>query len=610
MTHTVTVPGVGDVDFPDSMSDSDVVSAIKTNILPQAQKDAALRASQSGINAGMQSGLPGGLGQLLDPRQASQGASLNWGLPAQAAMAALSDKMSGHNAPFEDLYSHYRGVLEKQANQDSAEHPMRADASYALGNASLAPVMAAAAPEAGVGIAAKIAMGTGVGAGVGAAAGAGNAASQGTSVAGGAEGGAGWGAALGFAAPALAALRGPVQGLARQAGINLGGGSYGQLAALSAIQADNTTPQAMLAKQQQMLAAGQPGMAADTAGQNVIGLGRGAAAVPGPARSMIEQQLNQRATPGAQFARLSANAEDLAGTTPKQVDAAYETARDQPLPGMEAEFTRNPAYQDEFETARQELLRSNPEAAPDPLYGQDGNLVRTPTVRDLDLIKKRIQFQQGNMMDSSSSAARSMGAETAPALDATLSRADEIAPAYPVARALGQRQIIANKLIQRLQTIRDSGQRFPDMARGLMPEVGDNGVNLVGDFDPSEIGDLMGNITGERTMTNTRTQTLLGSNTANKTADALNNMLEAGKFIADAKTGGMLGPVSAGLKAVAGAGTRRMNTQLAQGLYSPKTDFLESLTRLYKARMSSQNASTVGAPAYAATSSQDLGNSY
>lgn len=610
MTHTVTIPGVGDVDFPDSMSDSDVVNAIKTNILPQAQKDAALRASQSGINAGMQAGLPGGAGQLLDPRQASQGMSLNWGLPAQAAMAALSDKMSGHNAPFEDLYHHYRGVLEGQANQDAAAHPLRADASYALGNAALAPAMAAAAPEAGVGIAAKIAMGTGVGAGVGAAAGGGAAASQGTSVAQGAESGAGWGAALGFAAPAVAALRGPVQALARQAGINLGGGTSGQLAALSAIKADQTTPAEMLARQQQMLAAGQPGMAADVGGQNVIGLGRGAAAVPGPARSMIEQQLNARATPGAQFARLSANAEDLAGTTPSQVDAAYAAARDQELPGLEAEFTRNPAYQEEFETARQELLRSNPQVAPDPLYGPDGNLVRTPTVRDLDLIKKRIQFQQGNAMDSSSSAQRSMAAETSPALQETLTRADALAPEYPVARALGQRQIIANKLIDRMQAIRDSGQRFPDMARAVMPEVGDNGVNLVGDFDPSEIGDLMGNITGERTMTNTRTQTLLGSNTANKAADALNNMLEAGKFIADAKTGGMLGPASAALKAVGAAGTRRMNTELARGLYSPRTDFLESLDRLYQKRMNTQNFSTVGAPAYSAISSQDLGNSY
>jgi hypothetical protein len=41
MPKTVTVPGVGDIDFPDAMSDHDVVHAIETDILPNAGKTIA-----------------------------------------------------------------------------------------------------------------------------------------------------------------------------------------------------------------------------------------------------------------------------------------------------------------------------------------------------------------------------------------------------------------------------------------------------------------------------------------------------------------------------------------------------------------------------------------
>src|SRR6476646_2763050 len=46
MPKKVTVPGVGDVDFPDGMSDADITRAIETDILPHAKTSGAVAAPE------------------------------------------------------------------------------------------------------------------------------------------------------------------------------------------------------------------------------------------------------------------------------------------------------------------------------------------------------------------------------------------------------------------------------------------------------------------------------------------------------------------------------------------------------------------------------------
>jgi len=118
-------PTLGSIDFPASMSDDEVVSAIKR--LETTDSQPAPAAEEPGLFQ------PGSTSEAI-VRGASQGATFGFGDEIQAAIRAGGAKLTGDSRPVGDIYSDYRDT-ERAANVTSSDtNPVAYTASNIVGS--------------------------------------------------------------------------------------------------------------------------------------------------------------------------------------------------------------------------------------------------------------------------------------------------------------------------------------------------------------------------------------------------------------------------------------------------------------------------------------------
>jgi hypothetical protein len=119
---TITVPGHGDVEFPDSMSDADVLAAVRKLAPPTAPA------------------APPGMGESL-ARGAGQGATLGFGDEINAGVQALGIKalgQTGAQKSLGQLYKENRDTFRRENEAAKAAHPYVYGAGQIAGGAPLA----------------------------------------------------------------------------------------------------------------------------------------------------------------------------------------------------------------------------------------------------------------------------------------------------------------------------------------------------------------------------------------------------------------------------------------------------------------------------------------
>jgi hypothetical protein len=490
------------------------------------------------------------------------------------------------------------------------------------GSAAAGIAAGALLPEAapGAAILARIGLGALNGAGSGAASGA-VAAGPGNRTMG-AVFGAGAGGVLGAAGPPLMAAGGMavrpavalIQRLLGAAPSAPAGNAAAIAAASRALAADSTTPAELQAQLAQARASGQPMAPVDVAGPNLRGLARATITQPGVGQQIATDALNSRVGAPAQariagFARQAAGNPSQAATT-----AAYERAYPQELD--DPAFSQLLESYDPFRTAHAQTLADPAVLAPPaPLFNAQGKLVRTPTVRDVDAIKK--------IMDARTESLAVPGSAD-PALvpglrDQSMMRgqmvdaADQLSPDYATARALAQRTIGLRNINDTLaQTANRTTQDFATPIGGALP-TSQRAMDLSAQFpgNPDGVQTFIRQLQNERTMLGTNRYMLGNSATANKLAesDALDNGIDlAGDamHVAANPTSGLL---SVGMK-LARAGAGRFNAARNSALATPlfdtgdaggaADDFLRQLDQVEAARSADQISGGASyAPAFA-----------
>ena len=410
------------------------------------------------------------------------------------------------------------------ADQDQQQREIQTGAGLKGAGVAGAGILAGAAlPEAGpaAGILARMGYGALQGAGSGAASGAVAAGPGNRGM--GATFGALTGGVLGAAAPPVGTAAGAFLRLLRPSA----GPGAGQAAALAAaqraIQADGTTPAQLQSALATARASGQPMAPVDVGGESLRGLARATITQPGPARQTAADAISDRLGLNAQ-ARIGGFARTAAGnpsqaTTTAAYDKAYPQELDDPA------FSQLLESYKPFRTAHAEAIGDEAALSPPaPLFDAQGKLTRTPTVRDVDVIKK--------IMDARTDAL-SVPGQANPALvpglrdQATMrgqmvDAADALSPDYAAARALAQRTIGLRGINDTLaQTANRTTQDFATPVGGALPtsqRAMDLGTQFPG--NPGGVQDFVQQLQNERTMLGTNRFMFGNSATANKIAES------------------------------------------------------------------------------------------
>lgn len=414
----------------------------------------------------------------------NHGATLGWNDEALGFVQALADKYIGReDAPLGEIYKRNRDMYSGASQDFTGRHPDVAGLAQGTGAAVTAlPLLATGAPEAQVaqGLLRRVANGAASGAAYGGVAGAG-AAQPGQVGSGSVEGAAG-GAVLGGAFSGLAE---PTLRLAQYAKGAIGDaadsvlGLFGSKAAptagpvasssqagspaamakiLEAIQRDGMDPASLGARQAQSAQEGVPLTLADVGGPNLQGLARATVTLPGQGRSMARASIQNPLAVGQAKQPILSQVEDMAGMKAVNTDALAQQRRgaarqanatnyspelmQQQIndPAMVEQLQGVPAYAKAHEAIRTAINDSSKDTYIAPLFGDDGKLVRAPTVQDVDLIKRGIDsrtYAANNKLAITDAAAKDKPVlkELGDARSQLLDIADTHAPQYAAARA-------------------------------------------------------------------------------------------------------------------------------------------------------------------------------
>jgi hypothetical protein len=412
-----------------------------------------------------------------------QGVTLGGADEILGGVEALGQKLMGHSGDLGDLYEKNRAAEAGIASDFESQNPYAAAAARTAGGVAVPGVGAVKAlPTAieGAGLMRQVAGSGGLGGAAGAVSGYlsadPGARDEGALLGGalGAAAGAAAPAAIGGAQSAYRQLREPVERLAQHVQSAVAGTpsvyvpSEAAIAArparnassaddkiLQALQRDNLSPALVREALARAHASGQPLGIVDAAGQNTAGLGRATVTLPGRGRDYATQALNTRseAAPG----RIVRNAEQLAGQ--RATDAAAQgdaiiAARDQASGpvyrraeatgglmsnDLVEQLSSSPIYREIHEGARTELnavARNGEEIA--PLFDARGRVVRAPTIRDVDMIKRgfdaRLYHAKGPVIDRANSYQKMSLGPMEGRRQELLAAADDAVPEYREAR--------------------------------------------------------------------------------------------------------------------------------------------------------------------------------
>lgn len=404
------------------------------------------------------------------------------------AITALGQKAAGADAPLSDLYRQSRAKADLANIDYASRHPWAASFAGAGGSmllpgagarAGLKPLLAA-----GTTGLERFFGGVFAGGAAGAAAGYGNAhpSDRASGAATGAAGGAIIGGGIPIVAEAATKLRAPLLDLSAYvrdvAGRLLGGAGRSaapeaaavagapqrasQLAlehSLDAMERDGNAPIDFMAAQQSNRAIGAPMSVAEMGGPNVKGLARATVTLPGRARAIADGNLSAPLSVEQARPRMEARVEEMAGMPAVDTDgllaqrkaadraaseAAYASAYAQgPLPVSEkllGVLQSAPAYRAAHDRARAALNDAGRASPIEALFDDKGRLIRSPTVEDVDVIKKgldrRLYDASGRAtMTDSQSADKIVLKELGDARKRLLDAVDPVAPDYAKARA-------------------------------------------------------------------------------------------------------------------------------------------------------------------------------
>lgn len=412
----------------------------------------------------------------------SKGATLGFADEISGAADAILSKVRGDDTPFRELYRQRQQMYDRATDQFAEEHPVAAGALEAVGATipTAAAVMsgnpALLGQQVGRTAAGRIGHAAGVGAGTGALAGYGDA-DPGDEIAGAAMGaaiggvvGTGAGAATETGSAIATRLREPTQQIlsyieslggaprppmARQAAPAPSRPTTAQEKVLQALERDQVTPAEVSDRLRAQQDLGKPAGIIDVAGDNTRGLGRATVTLPGRGRQTATARLDERSD--AQLPRVLQDVEQGVGVSAQDTDAlareiierrsaaarpAYQRAYAQgeiTAPDVIEVMDQNPAFVQAHQKARQLLAGANRQV-PELFNPENGQLIRWPTVEDVDLIKKGLDRRLYNNR-------RGVNDPDEPALDKyfagllegqrarLLQAVDEAVPAYAEARA-------------------------------------------------------------------------------------------------------------------------------------------------------------------------------
>lgn len=292
MAKTVSIPGIGDVDFPDSMSDEQIVKAIKENILPQNESMNAGRAAPS-----WQQSLA----------NVAQGPSFGFSDEIGGAVGGVRSLLGGR--PFGEGYTSTRDWLRGAADQFKKDNPIFAGVTRAM---VAAPTMATPATSVfkGVGMLPRAGNAALTGLGFGSIAGAGEStADSALGVAQDAAQGGLFGASIsGAAVPAMAAVT-PVVKAVAGAFSSGSAGRYAKEKVAEALARDSINPDSALTQAAARFSKlGPEARVMDVGGQNTRQLLDTTATLPGATKQSVETAIRERQATRA--GRLIGSAED------------------------------------------------------------------------------------------------------------------------------------------------------------------------------------------------------------------------------------------------------------------------------------------------------------
>lgn len=209
---------------------------------------------------------------------------------AKSAFEYAKAKAKGDHAEFKKLYESNLQAINDSLEQQQKEHPI---ASTAIEMAGTVPTTLAFAPAKlgqAIGMGAKMLQSAKYGAALGAVSGAGHATPDGRTE--GVAKGAVLGGAIGAVVPPVSALAGKAVSTVADKTRQLFSAKPEHAAhIIRALQRDEITPQTLAENLQKL---GPSGVIADAGGENVQGLARGIASIPGAARNMAGTVLRDR----------------------------------------------------------------------------------------------------------------------------------------------------------------------------------------------------------------------------------------------------------------------------------------------------------------------------
>jgi hypothetical protein len=451
---------------------------------------------------------------------------------------------------------------------------------------------------------------------------------------------------------------------------------------LRSLDRDNIDPGMAAQALQAQRDMGKPVSIADVGGRNTKGLARTAATVPGPGKQFAHEALNTRQDVGASQERILGDLQSTLGVPVQNTDnmvddiiaqrgqaatPAYQKAYAQGEinhPDLVGVLDENPVFASAHEKARTLLAGAGKKVS--PLYNsENGQLIRYPTVEDVDLIKKGIDRRLYNNK-------RGNNDNDEPALDSyfsslvegqrskLLETMDPLAPDYASARsqfaghtrlkeALESGRDVLNTdprtITKTMQDMSPSEQEmfrmgaadavrlhlstaadrseYTNLAQSLFgPGKGTKAERLKAIFPgKSSFDDFADRMNAELGISRTHNYVKGGSNTADKLAEQDDLNLP----ISDAATDLMLGNVKSATgrvlrsvsnntygRAVAG-GSEQSREELARRLFSGDpsdnaVEFLRSLDRIKRAREESMRTTRARGLGSSIGAGQEAGN--
>lgn len=412
----------------------------------------------------------------------SRGATFGFGDEISGVADAIGRKVSGDSRPFGEIYEERRSMYDSANDRFAAENPVAATALEGTG--SMIPTAAAVmsgnpqlSPAVVNSTAGRIATGGALGAGAGGLSGFGNA-DPGERAEGAGEGAA-IGGALGTAgaglvetlSPIAQRLREPTRGILQYVDDFIAGNTRAAPAAPAAspsprytlaqrkisqaLERDGITPAQAAEALRIQQGIGRPVGIVDVAGENTRGLGRSTVTAPGAGRQTATHALNERAD--NQLPRVMQDVETGVGVKAQDTDAlsrqitaqraeaarpAYQKAYAQGEltdANLVALMDQNAVFAQAHHKARA-LLAGAGKQIPELYNAKTSQLVRFPTVEDVDLVKKGLDRRLYNNK-------RGANDPDEPALDRyfagvlegerarLLGTVDAVAPDYAAARA-------------------------------------------------------------------------------------------------------------------------------------------------------------------------------